>query len=581
MTVLQKQYLYQVYSPTGAFLGSFQSVKNDFSYNQNINSSGAQLEIVIAASLDDVGAVQTDEFWIDESGNKIIDEAGNHLVMSAVFEFNNIPIDLGNRVKVYVSYDDAPRGRQVFDGFISGWRANYHDETITITVLSWGAQLDNYLVFSDPTGQSINQPVYDKEYTVTAYSMDSNGAPLAQSFNIASPTTIGSFGIFCRASFGSFVSGDKEGTTIIPIVYMGWELYAGTPASPGALQDSGQINFTGTNIRQATLQLSRPLSLSGNYFLVFKSFNGGTYYYADPVIEATNTNPLAGGNVYTGTETASGVTWVSVAGDDIAFIVYDTGGSTALTFSNNDPAAILRRIVEQLAAQGSLVNYTSTSIDDTSTEASYSYKIQTMLEAINVVYQLSPEDFYWYVDVATNLLHFHRMANSVDHRFILGNHISSLDIEYNLDQMVNTIYFSGGPTGGVNLFTSYKDAASVAKYGQWLKRMGDNRVTDTPTADQLAGNEISAKGSPGFHTVVEIHASTYDIETIALGDTVGFRNFSNLIDTLLFQIVAKTVYPDRVVLTLGTLPPRASSLLDKLQRRLDYLETIDNPSAPS
>lgn len=582
-TTLVKQYIYQAYGGSGhTFLKTLQNVKSEFSYSQNMNSAGAQLEIVLGNSFDDVGAVQTDEFWVDESGNKTIDGLGNHIVWDAQFDFNNVPIDLGNRIKVYASYDGQALGAQVFDGFISKWQTNYTDNTITLTVLSWGAQLDNYLITTDPTGQSIDQEVYDMEYTPTPYSSTVNGLTIAQSFNIATNTLIGSFIVLARASAGTFVSNPKTGETITPLAVMPWELYAGTPTSPGSLIDSGQVEFSEINIRQLSLQLGQPKILSGNYFLAFYNGTGGSYYYADPVLEATATNPYAGGSIYTGSQTSSGITYTAVAGNDLAFIVQSTNGNNTLSFVNQDPSVILERIIDQLVAQGGLIDYTTTSIDVTASSVTYGYKIQTILEGIQKILQLSPDGWYWYIDVGTNTIHFHRTPSSANHIMVLGNHLASLDIEYSLEQVINTVYFSGGDTGGgVNLYVAQKDAASSNKYGQWLERLSDNRVTLASTAAIITSGEIGGKTSPIFHTTADILAAAYDIESFNLGQMVAFRGFGNVIDTLLFQIVALTRYPDKVTLSLGTLPQRSSSELENVKRRLDLLETIDNPSNPS
>lgn len=307
-TTLVKKYIYNVYNPmTGLILGTLANVKSEFSYSQNINSGGSELSIVLSSSFDDVGAVQSDDFWVDESGNRIVDEAGNRLVWSKRFDFNSIPIDLGNRIKVYASYDGQPSGVQVFDGFISKWGANYSDNTITLTVLSWGAQLDNYLINTDPSSQTISQTVADKEYTPGSFNKAGGATPIAQSFNLASATTVGSITVYVRSSSGTFVGNPKSGETITPLVIIPWELYSGTPSSPGSLIDSGQVDFAGTNIsvRQITLQFTEALSLSGDYFLALYNGHAGSWYYASPVFQATATNPYAGGKVWTGHRVAA------------------------------------------------------------------------------------------------------------------------------------------------------------------------------------------------------------------------------------------------------------------------------------
>lgn len=581
MATLVKQYVYQVYSgSTGAFLGSLPNVKSEFAYNQNINSAGCQMEIVLSASFDDVGAVQTSEYWLDESGNKIVDESGNRIVWSAVYNFNTIPIDLGNRVKVYRSDDTNPAGTVAFDGIISKWSTDYAANTVTLTVLSWGVQLDNFIINTDPTGQSIDQEVYDTTYSVSPKGSLSGGTEYAQSFNLAAPTIVGSILVFMSgsASFTRSV-GKGQSETIIPLSTGVWELYSGTPTAPGSLVDTGNFNFTGATVRQVNFALTKPQSLTGNYFLWIHNYSGGSIYYGVVTLQATTTNPYAGGTMYSYDLVAK--TWTQIAGSDLAFVVQSSTGSNQLTFTNNDPGTIIKRILDQLSAQGGRITYTDLTVLTTGTIVSYNYKTQTILEGIQKMLQLSPAGYYWYPDPATNYLYFRRTSNSADHTFVLGKHISALNIEYSLEQVINSVYFSGGPTASVNLYNAIKNSASVQKYGQWLERMSDNRVTDSTTANVIINGELNNKSSPLFLTTVEILASDYDIETIDPGEMVAFRNFNNLIDTLVFQIVALTRTPDKITLNLGTLPPRQSAIVNDVQRRLDLLETIANPSTPS
>lgn len=584
MPMLVKEYIYQVYDSQNNYITSLNNVTSDFSYKQNINSGGAELEINIGNSFDDVGAQQVDEFWITENNEKIVDESGNHIVWSARFVFNNIPIAPGNRVKVFATYDDYPSGRQVFDGVITKFKTSYQNNNITLIVLSWGVQLDNFLLNADPTGFSIDQEVYDKEYTPTVNVTLGTGSPVAQSFNIPSAAVVGGFSVFVRANSGTFNRTVKGIVveTVTPIAILYWFLYSGTPASPGSLIESGSLQLTGTNVRQLTGQFSQSRSLNGNYFLVFKSGNAGSYYYTDPVLEATSTNPYASGSVYTGAETSSGIAWSAVAADDLAFIIQTTSGDTAFSFINQDPGIILQRIIDQLNAQGGLITYNSASVEQASTQVSYDYKVQTILEGVQKVIQLSPDGYYWYTDPATNLIHYHRTGNSADHTLVLGQHISELDIEYDLEQVVNAVYFSGGDDGsGSNIYIAQKDVASADLYGQWMRRISDNRVTDAETAAVIASSEIGVNNSPSFHTQVEVLASTYDIENFSLGDMVNLRGFNNLIDTILFQIASIERNPDSVVLTVGSLLPRQSSELDNVRRRLVQLESLNNPSSPS
>lgn len=581
MTVaIQKQYIYQAYSNvTGQFLGTLpnSNISSDFGYSQNINSAGCQMQITLAATLDDVNANQIDEFWLDESGNKIIDESGNHIVFSTSFNFL-IPINVGNRIKVLANYDGMPSGKTVFDGIITDWTTDYVSSTITINVMSWGVQLDNFIINTNPTTLTIDQESYNTEYFVDPGDTKGGGTEYAQAFNIASPTTIGAIVVFMRGS-ADFYTGGTPPTFVHPISQGAWQLYSGTPSSPGSLIDTGSFSYAGATVQSVTMALTQPLSLSGNYFIHFKNYSSGTWYYGAVYLEASNANPYSGGNLWSYNQLIG--VYTQINNTDLAFIVQSSTGSNQLVFTNNDPGTIVRRILDQAIAQGSKLNYNNSTVVQADTSVSYSYKTQTILEGIQRMLALAPDGYYWYVDPSTNTVYFKLLGNSADHRFVLGKHVTALNLTHSLLQVKNSVYFSGGATGGVNLYVADKNPASVAKYGQWLERIGDNRITDSAQAQTVISGELNQKSLPVFTAQVDILASDYDIETIDLGEMVNFRNFNNLIDTLLFQIVNIKRTPDKITLTLGTLLPRNSADIDELKRRLSLLETIANPASPS
>lgn len=575
-----KRYIHKVYRH-GQFVGSFKGdlVANEFGYNQNINTAGAQITIELAASFADVGAVASETKLVDEDGNFIVDENGFNILVSKTYVFNNIPIDPGNEVQTYVFDDDAPNGLKVFTGFISTFKSNARNERIVLTILSYGVQLDNYMLTSDPTSQTISQIVYDKEYTLTPIGYGTaNG--VAQTFNLPSPAEVASFTIYARSSQGPFETG-KDGETITPVASTRWQLYSGTPTSLGALVDSGNIAITGTQLQQITLALSSTKTLSGDYTLWMYNNGGGSYYYASTILKATNTNPYAGGSVYTATD-ATSPSWSAVAADDLAFVVNSSSGSSSLAFLNTDPAGIITRVLDQYIAQGGRITYTSDSIATTGTTTNYIFKVSTILEAINSIITLSPAGTYWYVDPATNIFYFNRPSTSADHKFTKGIEVEDLDLEYTIENVRNAAVFSGGDDGsGDNVYIIDSNTGSKAAYDQWLEKLSNNRVTDVSDAQVIVSNFLNTHAEPSWRTEITIRDGLYDIESLSLGEMVGFQNYNDLTDDLLLQIVSKRVSPYSVTLALGVLPPIASSAYDELSRRLDAQETVNNPETPS
>ena len=73
----------------------------------------------------------------------------------------------------------------------------------------------------------------------------------------------------------------------------------------------------------------------------------------------------------------------------------------------------------------------------------------------------------------------------------------------------------------------------------------------------------------------------YDIESIKLGQMIGFRNFGNYIDSLQLQVVGKSYTPEAVELQLGTLLPQITKRVSDIKRNLEAQESEFVPATPS
>ena len=253
-----------------------------------------------------------------------------------------------------------------------------------------------------------------------------------------------------------------------------------------------------------------------------------------------------------------------------------------MTYNSYDPSDILKNIIDLYTTDGGIVSYDTTTIDDTNTVVSYTFNTSTTLDGVKKSLELAPSDWYWYLDMRNNLIHFHDRPNTPKHTFVLGKHIKELDIEQYIDDITNVIYFSGGDTGGGNnLYLKFTDPTSETNYRRGLKLYSDNRVTLTDSATIIAQSELERNSTPRYRSSVVILDRVYDIETIELGDLVTFRNFDNYVDELEMQVVGIDYNPNMVRLQLDTLLPRVSKRLEDIRRNLNKQETLSNPTAPS
>ncbi|HWV45131.1 MAG TPA: hypothetical protein VN039_03745, partial [Nitrospira sp.] len=202
-----------------------------------------------------------------------------------------------------------------------------------------------------------------------------------------------------------------------------------------------------------------------------------------------------------------------------------------------------------------------------------------------------PADWYWYVDPATNTLHFAEASASADITLIKGRHLNSLEIEATKEDIKNVVYFTGGDDGtGTNTNVFVLETATKGSNRFGLSTLSDNRISAAAAgslaaaqalARLLAQNELSVNASETYITNVVIIDGTMDISSISLGMMVGFSGFGTFVDRLLLQVVSITREPEQVTLGLGTLPKRSARAVADVQTALTYQQTIDNPAQPS
>lgn len=296
------------------------------------------------------------------------------------------------------------------------------------------------------------------------------------------------------------------------------------------------------------------------------------------------------------------VTLLGFGADFHDYIMEDTGATTVVK-NSKDPSTMIEEILTDFTARGGTVTYTGPSIDSTATTASYTFQTNIVMEGIDKALQLAPANWYYYIDQANNVLHFHLLSNTPVHTFAIGRDIKSLSIQKNIEDVVNVVYFSGG--GDPALYKKYTDSASVTAYGQRAVRYKDSRVTLTATADLLATSTL--KGSPEILVEVEIidsnlNSKGYDLETIKLGDMVKIGSSgigpSSLYDvgiydtspfdydlgnlsSIVFQITNLSYTGDIVKLSLSTTPPDITKRIEDIKRNLVDLQNDNNPSTPS
>jgi hypothetical protein len=303
-------------------------------------------------------------------------------------------------------------------------------------------------------------------------------------------------------------------------------------------------------------------------------------------------------------------TWEIQSGYDATFRIYEEKAITYAEYLSIDPSDIIKLIVDKYASLGGNVSYSDNSIDMTNTEVTYTFNVNTLLEGISKCVELAPKDWYWYLDYGTNLVHFHLKHETPDHIFSLEKDIIDAKFEKRIEDIVNTVYFTGGDTGGgVNLFKKYTIAESIAKYGTKAMKYSDQRVTLTATADTIANSILENKSQPELRVTLEILDSNneqglgYDIETIKVGDTIAVRNITQQVglstwdyarwdssywdynifnlSSLNMQVVKTTYKGDTMVIEASTMAVDVNKRIEDINRNLEALQNANNPTNPT
>lgn len=568
--ILERKHVYKIYR-NSTYLGTLPYVFSEFNYSQDINTGSAETTIEVGQGLDtaheDVLNIET------ESGETLTTELGEVITTERSFEDignkdSGRLIASGNDVDIYEYSDDDPNGVLVFSGYISGWSNKVGEEDRTsITVISHGKDLDDYIygnsAFTLQTSQTTSSdywPLGNIGQQVYAY------YSIGQTF-IGLSYTLSK--IVLKLGAGNSYLGYYPASVNVTLKF-----YTGTA-------DNNSGVTLGTLLDTITTTVTSPANAKTDYDFILTTpiaLSSGTRYYillystdycdigSSPSDSYANGAPIIynGGTYATSTGTL-----------DLYFKLYSGAILTDAVFTSTDPSTM---ITNALTYGGRV---TEGDVDLTGLSLTYTFRLATVLEIINKCLELAPSGWYWTVDPATQQLTFKETAASPTHYFTLHKHLESIEVHSTIENIKNVVYFSGGPTAGVNLLKLYSDTASLAVNKRGLKRMSDNRVTVAATAQTLSESYMEEYSGEEFSSEITVLADTYDIDSIQLGDTVGFRSFGSFIDNLVLQVRSITRGTDYVKLTIGKLPLKSSTYVDDLKRSLENEQTLDNPNTPS
>lgn len=586
----QKKYRYKVYSDDGDYLGDWRDVSSNPSYKQDINNligampvSFARNDLSIEPRVDTLLNEDDSELTNEDDSPFLIDVtpvsalgAGTNLDTNYEVEVDAIygqfepllneddtPIlnEDGSMILVEEGY---PLGRTIFRGYIPRWELPLSGSGITSEIRSYSQDLANEILTTEDTVYINNGTLDEGSYGING------GGPtdftiLRQTITVAAEKTFSKIRLYPSAGWYSDVEFSVG-------IFGGTYNSLGTSYGGG----SGVVNRN-DNPEYYDVVFEAPITLAaGSYVLDFttpESKTGGNPTY--PFNLGTST-AYGGGTLYYYTNDTGFVN----SGDDIAFQLFEAGADTTVPFLSEDPSDILRAIVDFARGKGLDINYTDDSISDTGTTVSYTFRAQTIKEAIEKVLELCPAGWYYYYDFGTDTIYLKERSTTPDRWLRKGASVVSGKILKTIEQIVNDVLFSGG--GDPALYVRRQDTTSIANIRRGLKKVSDNRVTTEATAIILADSEIDQYDEALYAGDVTItEDGEFYLEDVRVGEMLGFIGFGTLVDAIVVQSVSKDYNPDIMPLALTYNVPRVNKRVEDIKRNLDTLETTNNPDSPS
>lgn len=569
--------LYQVFDSKGNYLGLLPNVSSEFTYSQDINTSGTQTTIECAVSSD---TAPTPVTTIDtETGIAITDESGNDLYTERQPDIvgdsnSNILFKNGNKVKIYEVGYYYPNGKLRFSGEISRIEANIGsgNDTIKLVIYSDGADMNNQIITG---GATLDQSQTSQNASIAIYTETGK----LNSFQNVGQTFIIGTGITNLAAITIMVN---TGGVTMPITVS----VSDTPGSAVLTSVTQNVNTSSPTAVQFFLQPAITVTAGQSLFFGVSCNNstGATIYY-------DNANPYTSGAMYEQSYGGGGGGggWTEEASYDLYFQTFYGGDETTVSYSNYGLEAMVLDIIDRYNSKGGLITASSATVpSDSGLTITYDFVVSTVLEGIQEALALAPAAYFWTVDLATDVLTFLPNDQATQHTLIKGQHISNINMVLTIENIVNTLFFSGGiastgvpSAGSTNIYSMYQNAASVAAFGQRIDRQSDNQVTVQATADAIGNSAVANTGPEQYQTQVEIPYPNFDITLFKPGDICNFAGFGNYIDKLSLQVVRVDYKPASVVLTLGLMQPRQQLQVQQILDGLIAQETQYNGSTPT
>lgn len=559
---------YKVYSRDGTYLGLLPNASL-LAFSQDMNSAGSTIEITCGEKADETTTVEPilddddDEILTDDDLPILADLTTTNIALGS--SSINAIFKNSNRIVAWMYNKWHPNGIPMFSGQVNKvrFKSGGGDSAVKLLVRSDGFDLNNFIARGYPFNYTtdITQGSQNGTVTVTQESKSAGWRRYGQTW-----TTGG-----VADNVGAIVLKLKGSANVTVSVYdrVGGNLLGSVTKAVAA--------GSATNISFEFPQLI-PVSPNTQYFFAISVNPGKTI----TVYRHSSSATYAGGDQYRSDYAGgSGGGSYYVYGGDLYFITKYGVPTTTTTYSSSDPVSGMGHgILLDYNARGGAV--TERNFEPSGLSLTYMFNQASIYDAFKKILEIIQTGYYMYIDLGTAEMDVLMQSTGADFTVVRGKDVDELDLELSIEQVQNYLLFTGGEVSpGVNLYRDYQDTESSNLYGLRTVPKTDNRVTQTATADAIGSTFIEENSDETQETSLTINVENFDTTLLVPGKTIGFRNFSNFIDSMILQIVRRDFTTKSVTLTLGRLPVSMPEKIQRINRGLLNEQTINNPSAPS
>lgn len=548
----------RLYDKDENFVRNLKTVADEYALSNEINSAGSAYDFKLAEDMD----------TIDED------------------------IAIGSIIKVYVYDEVRADGILVYDGKVTGVKAQ--EDYITVGSVSRSSAMGRES-FEKVTSVTTFAPAYPTTMTAIPKTLAATNNWCAQSF-IAPYTNLSQLYIWATTAIDDPQVAIHEANGSQP-----GDLFA----EASDVHSVGYDNSVGANVYLVSFRTPLELEPGIRYHVVIKGIatiiTGATFYSDGTLWDSSN----------------SGTIWTEDTTKDV-FIMYRFGKySTTVSYTDEDPAYIIRDVLDAYARVGGEVVYDGGSVlytneyesDSADTNVTLTIQNVTMIDALRKALEYAPKNWYFVIDVPQNKLYFKKRSDEPEYSLVVGQNINDPVINVSDKDMSNMVYFTGGDTGaGTNLYVKGSKQGSVDLYGRYATPITDNRVTSSATAQKAINKVLGEKSTPTIESAMNVldvpmnGVNGYIIENLLPGQSVCLNNIGKwgvqhldsvtlddiwldyrLYDysTFVLQIQKVTLRPGYATLQLESPRTEIAKVLYQQTKGLQDTNTIANPDTPS